>query len=269
MTLKVPMLIFVLIVALGRQECAAQARDQSRSPSSAHQPVFVLIHSPLVGPMSWRLVADELGRRNLAAVVPTLNSVSGTTIPYWKQHVNAIAEALKAAPPDRPLILLAHSGAGMLLPAIREVTGRKVVAYVFVDAMIPEANKSRLDLFASREAADRFRQNAKNGYLPTWSEQDLRDDIPNAEVRRRFASELKPLPLDVYEEPIPVFAGWPDAPCFYLQFTPTYDIGKQRAQSSGWIYRRMDGGHFLMLVDSKDVTETLLKMLQQAGIKLN
>jgi hypothetical protein len=132
----------------------------------------------------------------------------------------------------------------MLLPAIRQVTGRRVAAYLFVDAMIPENMKSRLDLFASPEAATRFRQSAKNGYLPVWTDEDLREDIPDNALRRRFVNELRPLPLAVYEEPIPVFSGWPDAPCGYLQFTPTYEFGKRRAETSGWIYSRMNGGHF-------------------------
>ena len=72
-----------------------------------------------------------------------------------------------------------------------------------------------------------------------------------------------------YEEPIPVFDGWPAAPCIYLQFTPTYDIGKKRAQSSGWTYSHIDGGHFQMLVDPKRVTEELLTLLQKARVKLD
>jgi hypothetical protein len=215
--------------------------------------------------MTWQLVADELRRRDFEVIVPVLKSVAVANNPYWKQHANAVAKSLKKIPKSRPLILVAHSGAGMLLPVVGEVTQRKVLAYFFVDAMIPENMKSRLDLFGSREAADRFRQNAKNGYLPTWTDEDLRDDIPDHAIRHRFVNELRPIPLGVYEEPIPVFAQWPDAPCLYLQFTPTYDIGKKRAQSSGWTYSHIDGGHFQMLVDPKRVTDELLTMLQKAG----
>jgi hypothetical protein len=156
----------------------------------------------------------------------------------------ALSELSKTYLPTGESSWLAHSGAGMLLPAIRQVTGRRVAAYLFVDAMIPENMKSRLDLFASPEAATRFRQSAKNGYLPVWTDEDLREDIPDNALRRRFVNELRPLPLAVYEEPIPVFSGWPDAPCGYLQFTPTYEFGKRRAETSGWIYSRMNGGHF-------------------------
>ncbi|HEX8650724.1 MAG TPA: alpha/beta fold hydrolase [Pyrinomonadaceae bacterium] len=231
-------------------------------------PVFVLIHSPLVGPTTWQLVADEMRRSKLNVVVPVLERVEGTNVPYWRQHAEAVLKALKNVPADRPLILVAHSGGGMLLPAVRHVTGRPVAAYLFVDAMIPEDMKSSFDLFESKDATARFRQGAKNGYLSTWTEDDLREEIPDDALRRRFVSELRPLPLAVYEEPIPVFSGWPDAPCGYLQFTPTYDIGKRRAESSGWAYARMEGGHFHMLVAPRAVTDAILKMVERMGVAI-
>ena len=229
-------------------------------------PVFVLIHSPLVGPTTWRPMSDEMRRRKLDVVVPALESVEGVNVPYWRQHAEGVMKALENVPRARPLILVAHSGGGMLLPAVRQVTGRPVAAYVFVDAMIPEDMKSRLDLFGSKEAATRFRQGAKNGYLPTWTDEDLREEIPDDALRRRFVSELRPLPLAVYEESIPVFSGWPDAPCGYVQFTPTYDIGKKRAETSGWAYARMDGGHFHMLVDPQAVTTVLITIVERMGV---
>src|SRR5207249_3404078 len=106
---------------------------------------------------------------------------------------------------DEPCVLVGHSGAGALLPAIREALGRPVFAYVFVDAGIPQDGMSRLDQFSSQEEAEQFRQAAVDGLLPTWTEDDLAHLIPDAETRRRFVSELRPLPLAVYEEPIPVF----------------------------------------------------------------
>lgn len=133
--------------------------------------------------------------------------------------------------------------------------------------MIPENMKSRLDLFGSPEAATRFRQSAKYGYLPVWTDENLREDIPDNVLRRRFVNELRPLPLAVYEEPIPVFSGWPDAPCGYLQFTPTYEFGKRRAEASSWIYSRMNGAHFQLLVDPKTVAIEIMKMVELMGCR--
>ena len=70
--------------------------------------------------------------------------------------------------------------------------------------------------------------------------------------------ELKPLPLAVYEELIPVFEGWPDAPCAYLKFTPTYEDFAKQARREGWQCAEMTGEHFHMLVDPAGVAAALL-----------
>ncbi|MGH9246305.1 MAG: alpha/beta hydrolase, partial [Acidimicrobiales bacterium] len=75
---------------------------------------FVLVHSPLVGPFTWTLVADELRARGFLVTVPSLPEERRE--PYWRHHAEAVAvQAERAA---RPLVVVGHSGACPLLPAI-------------------------------------------------------------------------------------------------------------------------------------------------------
>lgn len=217
---------------------------------------FVLLHSPLVGPLTWQPVADELRARGVEVIVPRLTTDEAGPRPYWRQHVAAVTSAL-AARKRQPVVLVGHSGAGPLLPAVREYTGCLVEFYLFVDCDLPRPGASRLDLFAPDEA-NWFRAQAGDGRLPTWTEADLQAAIPNGDLRRRFVAELEPLPLAVYEEAVPVFAGWPDAPCGYIHLTPGYAIAARRARQAGWGYYRLNGGHFHMLVDPVAVTDALL-----------
>src|SRR5581483_11219293 len=95
-------------------------------------PTFILIHSPLAGPLTWSAVLAELQRRGLPALAPELrDNGSG---PYWRQHARSVAAAIERLPSEQPLILVGHSGAGPLLSAIRRACARPVAAYVFVDA---------------------------------------------------------------------------------------------------------------------------------------
>jgi hypothetical protein len=153
----------------------------------------------------------------------------------------------------------------VLLPAIGEACRGRVAAYIFVDASIPRDGASRLDLFGDEDAVRHFREAATDDLLPTWTEDDLRDAIPDPDLRRRFVEELRPLPLAVYEEPIPVFEGWPDAPCAYLSFTPTsaYKDAVALARRQGWAYTKLAGGHFHMLVDPPAVADALLGFARQ------
>jgi hypothetical protein len=230
--------------------------------------IFVLIHSPLVGPFTWGLVAGELRQDGVDVVLPSLTDDEHSRAPFWQQHAASVARALTHIPVNRALILVGHSGAGPILPAIRSMIARPVAGYLFVDAGIPIDGASHLDLRAleSPEMAQQFRQALAAGErFPTWNEQDLSGIIPDPERRRSLLAELHPRALAFFEEPIPVFDGWPDVPCGYLLFTPTYDVFAERARREGWAYRQMDAGHFHMLVDSKAVADAIMNLVARMG----
>ena len=222
--------------------------------------LFVLVHSPLVGPLTWTLVAEALHQQGIDALVPALRDAEDGDHPYWQQEVASVTQALAAVPADRPLVLVGHSGAGALLPAIGQSTGHRVAAYIFVDAGLPLDGMSRLDEMAvtAPELAEHLRAHlTAGGRFPTWSEEDLRDVVPDERLRRRLLAELQPRPLAFFAEPIPGFAQGPDAPCAYLQFGTTYAAAGERAQRDGWPYRQLAGGHFHMLVDPAAVAAAL------------
>lgn len=128
-----------------------------------HAP-FVLIHSPLVGPLTWQNVAQTLTARGEAAIVPTLTN---NAQPFWERHAGCVARAIREAMHGKKPILVAHSGAGVLLPAIRQMLNAPVSGYIFADAIIPEHHKSRMDLFDTEEERQQMRDAACDGVLPT------------------------------------------------------------------------------------------------------
>lgn len=239
--------------------------DPVNSSMKKNSYVFVLIHSPLVSSLTWQMVAEKLRAKGFETIVPTLTSDPKSSTPFWKQHANEIVEAINKVSPHKKLILVAHSGAGVLLPAVRQESKRKISAYIFTDAIFPENDKSRLDLFETFEAAQEFRREAKDGLLPVWTSEDLREAIPDEKIRQTFVSELKPLPLAVYEEKTPVFPEFPDAPCAYLRFGKNiaYEDSSEKAREENCKYVELEGGHFLMLVDPQIVADTLAKTVEE------
>lgn len=227
--------------------------------------VFVLVPSPLVGPATWAPVAAALREHGYTAVVPSLANREDDPRPTWQQHAEAVALALAEADTHTPLILAGHSGAGPLLPAIRAQLGRPVAAYLFVDAGIPRDGASRLAPMAAEapEWAAEFRQFlTAGGRFPTWTDADLREVLPDAEQRAAVLAELRPRPPAFFTEPIPVFPGWPDAPCAYLQFSAAYDVPAAQAQQAGWAYRRLAAGHFHLLVDPVGVAQAMVDLVR-------
>jgi hypothetical protein len=225
---------------------------------------FVLIHSPLVGPITWSPVAARLQERGVETRVPALSEAGDPAAPYWQRHAQSIADWLRQTAPAAPILLTAHSGAGPLLPAIRAAAGLDTVcAYLFVDAGVPVNGRSRLDLMAAEapEWAETFRRFLESGgRFPEWTEAQLREVVSDDSLRRQLLAELHPRGLDFFAEPIPVFPGWPDAPCGYIRFSQAYHQPWAEAQKNGWPTLEQEAGHFHMLVDPDAVAGMLLEI---------
>ena len=223
--------------------------------------MFVLIHSPLVGPITWSLVADEMRLRGQDVLVPNLKDSPDSKEPFWKQHAESVSQFLTGLPADKSLTLVAHSGAGPLLPAIRASIPNPVHAYIFVDAGIPQDQATRLDLMQSEDSdwARGFQEYLEGGgRFPDWSSEDLREILPSNELREGLVAEIRPRALDFFTEPIPVFESWPDAPCVYILFSEPYRRAAVQAQEAGWQTHEWKAGHFHMLVDPKRVTDLIV-----------
>jgi hypothetical protein len=224
--------------------------------------IYVLIHSPLVGGLTWTLVAEEMQQRGLDVLVPVLNDFPDSKELYWDQHAASVSLALVDIPDDVPLILVAHSGAGPLLPVIRESIPNPVYAYIFVDAGIPQNKATRLDMMKSEDPdwAREFQTYLQGGgHFPNWSNDDLREIVPDEHIRGQLVSDLRPRTLDFFTELIPVFEGWPDAPCVYILFSPPYKQAESQARQMGWHTYELEAGHFHMLVDAKAVTNIIVE----------
>src|SRR5688572_11244314 len=228
--------------------------------------IYVLIHSPLVGGLTWSLVAEQMRHMGLDVMIPLLLDSPHSPEPFWKQHVESVSQALAHIPKSTSITLIAHSGAGPLLPAIRQYLPNPVKAYVFVDAGIPRDGFTRLNLMKGEdpEWAEQFQKELeRGGHFPNWSLEDLRDVIPDESLREQMVAEIRPRRLSFFTEFIPVFSEWPDAPCVYIRFSAPYNRPAAQAQQAGWPTYELNAGHFHMLVDPALVTEIVVKAVNK------
>src|SRR5258705_13024542 len=79
------------------------ARGGEATRSMNGNNIYVLIHSPLVGPLTWQLVADEMRQREIDVVVPTLVDSPDSGEPFWKQHAESVSQAIASVPKEMPL----------------------------------------------------------------------------------------------------------------------------------------------------------------------
>jgi hypothetical protein len=209
-----------------------------------------------------------LRQRGLDVIVPTLNDSPDSNGPFWKQHADSVSQSLAAVSKDKFLILVAHSGAGPLLPVIRQSLENPVHTYVFADAGIPRDGATRLELMKSEdpEWAAQFQKYLEDdGLFPDWSFDDLQEVIPDEPLRRQMVAEIRPRGLTFFTESIPVFEGWPDAPCVYIKFSSPYEYSASQAQEAGWPTYELEAGHFHMLVDPIAVTDLIIDSVNKSA----
>jgi hypothetical protein len=233
--------------------------------------LLVLVTSPLLGPSSWSPLREELAARGWETLVPVdLRDPTGRQA-FWERAVGGVERSLSEVPHGRPVVLVGHSGAGKLLPAIAGAIRQPVAAYIFVDAGLPAGGKSRLQAMPSEGpdgaafASELASALEAGGRYPEWTDAELAPLVPDPKRRRVLLTELRPRGREFWTEPLPTVAPWPDAPCAYLQFSDGYEWPAGLARSLGWPVRHLPSGHFHQLVDERDVADVLLELLAQIG----
>jgi hypothetical protein len=223
---------------------------------------LLLVHSPLVGPATWDLVAADLAGYGYQVGVPDLTGTVAAGPPYCSRQAEVIAGSASGG----PTILIGHSGAGPLLATAGAMIGQ-ARGYVFADAGLPTPGQSWMDTVPPglvsqlREMAD------AQGWLPPWprwsGEEALAELIPHPDERQRFAAGCPRLPLAMFEEIHPLAPHWPDAPAAYLQLSEAYADQAAHAREHGWPVAQLVSHHLAPLTDPALVAGSLRELLSQ------
>jgi len=226
---------------------------------------LVLVHSPLVGPATWDLVAPLLAEQGYEVRTPDLIGALEAGEPYCSRQVGLIAGSAMTGSAT-PVVLIGHSGAGALLaPAARRV--RQLAGYVFVDAGLPIPGHTPMSTMPP-DLAEQLKQLADHdGWLPPWPQwwgaDGLAELIPDEDVRRQFEAECPKLPLAMFDEAQP--DGEVEAPAAYLRLSEAYDGPAARARELLWPLTELDSHHLAPLTEPDRVTGALLDLLDRIG----
>lgn len=218
---------------------------------------FVLLHSPLVAPGCWARLTPLLQARGHDVIVPDFTTAIRGAAPYYSCLVEIAATAIGAARDD--VALVAHSGAGALVPAIAQRVPAK--AAIFLDGLLPHPGKAWFDT-APPALNARIRSLAREGMLPPWHrwwpEAALRALLPAPGQFEAFAAELQPLPLAYFDEIAPDIAL--TTPCAYLQIGPLNGAEADWAAAQGWPVTRRDLHHLAMLTHPDTVADEIERL---------
>ena len=223
--------------------------------------LLALVHSPLVGPLTWQAAAEVLRDEGEVVVVPDLTGSITVDVPVLAAVQQAAAEAVAATSSAGPVVLVGHSGAGPLLPGIADRTGAPVRALLYVDSLLPRSGVSWFDR-APADLAHHLRGLARDGQLPPWHEWfepgAVEQVLPDRRMRERFVAELPRVPITYFSEPTPP-AAW-DGPSGYLLLSEAYEDDAAQARRRGWPVLERRGHHLSMLTDPATTAAAILEL---------
>jgi pimeloyl-ACP methyl ester carboxylesterase len=199
-------------------------------------------------------------RRGRRALVPSLVGVADAPPPQWRHCVDEVSEAL--GDEDDPVLLVGHSGAGPLLPAVADAAPLEVAGLIFVDAALPP--ESGAASLAPEELMEQLRGLARDEVLPRWSDwfgdDVMRELVPDEALREDLEREMPRMPLTYFEADVPVPERWSDQPCaFLLLSVEQYGESAEEARRRGWPEAELRGAnHLTTATDPVAVVDQLL-----------
>jgi hypothetical protein len=228
---------------------------------------WLLIHSPFVGAAIWTPVAAELRQRGQETVVPDLTSALSGCGDHASRHADLVAVTVERG----PVVLVAHSGAGPLLPLIAHRLAQQnitVPASVFVDAGLPHPGRSALDALPPL-AVEQLRKMTVEGWLPPWTSwwapERLHAMLPNEQLRSLLVDSCPQLPASLFSEVLPNLSDHELGKCSYVRLSSVYDIVADQTEQTGWPVRRLERHHIAILTSPAEVADNLQDVADTAG----
>jgi hypothetical protein len=207
---------------------------------------YLLVPSPLLGPASWRPVADALRRA------------------VHHAEVRRVEEVAPRGTEGGDVVLVPHSNAGLRTPALADAAG--ATATVYVDAALPVGARGHTTAAPAKFRDAHRRLADEHGILPPWTQwwDDLGDLFPDEETRAAVEAEQPRLPLSWFDERIPVPDDWAERPSAYLAFGDTYAEEQAFARAQGWPVRVLAGRHLHQLHDPDGVAAAVVDLSLEA-----
>jgi len=223
---------------------------------------WVLVHSPLLSPMFWGPVAAMLRGRGQLVFTADMSGALAKGRGYADTQADLVASAV-----DSDLArLVAHSGAGPILPVMAEKLrsrGVTVSDSVFVDAGLPHPGHSRFAVLPEPAVAHLLSM-IVDGWLPPWpswwSPEELREMVSDADLRRQLVAACPQLPVGLFSEPMPAGDQIAMGRLRFCRLSSTYDTAADQAARDGWEVMRLATHHLAPMTDPESVTDAIQEL---------
>lgn len=230
---------------------------------------LLLVHGGYHGAWVWGPLLPHVDRRSLAVDLPGRGAhpaqLDDVTIDACAASVASDVEAAELG----PLVLVAHSLAGVLAPAIADRLGGRVERLVFVASLIAPDGQSAFDAFSPdmRARASERLQHVGGGASEITEDQhraQLCNDLDDQQASW-LVSRLVPESLHLFTDVVRWGAAI-DLPCHYVKLTRDLSLspGMQdemvRKLPRGAVVYEIDAGHEVMVSRPAALADVLSRL---------
>jgi pimeloyl-ACP methyl ester carboxylesterase len=236
---------------------------------------FVLVHGSRHGGWCWQRVARRLRRAGHDTHSPTLTGCGERG-----QLVDAVAIDLDTHIADvasllfyedlEDVILVGHSYAGMVITGVAECSPERIAHLVYLDALVPRAGESHLDLAGDMAAGLRAQIATEGGgtRLPASVATPQRYGVVEPRDVAWVGERLTDHPAASLEKPLRTAQRAYELPrtyvaCLQSEMIPTQVAARAR-DDSGFAWVDLDVAHDCMIT-APDVTADALLAIAGAG----
>lgn len=224
---------------------------------------YVLVHGSFHGGWCWQRVASLLREAGHEVWAPTLTGLAERQHLLSPEvdlstHTRDVAELL-AFEALRDVVLVGHSYGGMVITSVATAEPSRVQSLVYLDAYLPRAGESELDLWPEEWVLDH--REALEMELPVRKPPAAKMlGVKNPEDAAWVEARMTPHPLNTYTQPVP--EGGEPLPGAFIHctegaLTELFETFAQRAREHGWPVHEIATGHDAMVTEPRQVARLL------------
>lgn len=236
---------------------------------------FVLVHGSSHGGWCWKKVVPLLSKEANEVYTPTLTGLGERSHLVSKDigldtHILDIVQVLEYEGLNK-VILVGHSYGGLVIGGVAEKVPERIRRLVYIDAYIPQDNKSAFDIITYLETISRFqfrdfkertlKEQGREWLIAPYKPEDF--GVTNPDDIRWMNYRLSPMPWHTHDQPLRI--ANPKAKTLPKSYICCSEFGNAhfRADKSpvDWDYHELMKGHDIMITAPNELVQ-LLKNLE-------
>lgn len=225
---------------------------------------YVLVHGSCHGGWCWKKLTPLLRQKGHKVYTPTLTGLGERSRLVNKSigldtHIFDTVQVLEYEDIDE-VVLVGHSYGGLVIGGVTEKVPQRVQRLVFLDAYIPQDNKSAFDVIPGLETIyneRRLKEQGKEWLVASYEPEEF--GVTDPDDIKWMSTRLSPMPWHTHDQPIRITnARAKTLPKSFVCFSEFgYSLFNSQKSKTGWDYHELMRGHDAMITVPKELLELL------------